>query len=38
MRNFDMALVNPTKPWDARNALGLFVISDMWMLLTDRRP
>ncbi|UNI20893.1 hypothetical protein JDV02_006942 [Purpureocillium takamizusanense] len=37
MRNFDMTLVHPTKPWDARNTLGLFVISDMWVHVTERR-
>ncbi|RMJ14899.1 hypothetical protein CDV36_005431 [Fusarium kuroshium] len=36
MRNFDLALVNPTKPWDARNSLGLFTISDMWVQAMDR--
>ncbi|KAL6789232.1 cytochrome P450 [Trichoderma sp. SZMC 28012] len=30
-RNFDMALINPTKPWVALNSLGLFTISDMWV-------
>ncbi|KAK7431636.1 hypothetical protein QQZ08_001854 [Neonectria magnoliae] len=36
MRNFDMALISPTKPWDARNHLGLFAISDMWVQVMDR--
>lgn len=36
MRHFDLALVNPTKPWDARNSLGLFTISDMWVQAMDR--
>ncbi|OAQ90363.1 cytochrome P450 52A11 [Purpureocillium lilacinum] len=36
LRNFDMTLVHPTKPWDARNTLGLFVISDMWVHVTER--
>ncbi|EXA30387.1 hypothetical protein NW761_014357 [Fusarium oxysporum] len=36
LRNFDMALINPTKPWDARNHLGLFAISDMWVQIMER--
>ena len=31
-----MTLVHPTTPWDARNTLGLFVISDMWVHVTER--
>ncbi|KAK1763965.1 Pisatin demethylase [Phialemonium atrogriseum] len=36
MRNFDLALINPTRPWKARNYLGLFAISDMWVQVMDR--
>ncbi|KAM5350025.1 hypothetical protein ACJ41O_006530 [Fusarium nematophilum] len=36
MRNFDLAVINPTKPWDARNSLGLFAISDMWVQVMER--
>jgi len=36
MRNFDLALVNPTRPWKERNALGLFLISDMWVQVMER--
>ncbi|PNP54451.1 hypothetical protein THARTR1_05008 [Trichoderma harzianum] len=35
-RNFDMALINPTKPWVALNSLGLFTISDMWVQVMER--
>lgn len=35
-RNFDMALMNPAKPWYARNSLGLWVITDMWVQVTER--
>ncbi|KAJ5836309.1 hypothetical protein N7447_002335 [Penicillium robsamsonii] len=38
LRNFDLALINPTHPWDARNYLGLFAISDMWVQVTERMP
>ncbi|KAH7122103.1 cytochrome P450 [Dactylonectria estremocensis] len=36
MRNFELVLDNPTRPWAARNYLGLFAISDMWVQVTDR--
>lgn len=36
LRNFDLALLNPTHPWDARNNLGLFTISNMWVQVTER--
>ncbi|KAL4866245.1 hypothetical protein BDV12DRAFT_173125 [Aspergillus spectabilis] len=36
LRNFDLALSNPTRPWDARNYLGIFAISDMWVQVTER--
>ncbi|KAJ5360109.1 hypothetical protein N7517_009300 [Penicillium concentricum] len=38
LRNFDIALINPTRPWDAQNYLGLFAISDMWVQVTERTP
>ncbi|PNY25948.1 Pisatin demethylase [Tolypocladium capitatum] len=38
LRNFDMALINPTHPWDARNYLGLFTITDMWVQVMERTP
>ncbi|KAL4986004.1 cytochrome P450 [Aspergillus falconensis] len=38
LRNFDLALLNPTRPWDARNNLGLFAISNMWVQVTEREP
>ncbi|RFU78439.1 cytochrome p450 [Trichoderma arundinaceum] len=37
LRNFDIALINPAKPWVALNHLGLFTISDMWLQVTERR-
>ncbi|KAK3312839.1 cytochrome P450 [Apodospora peruviana] len=36
VRNFDWALQDPTKPWDAWNSLGLFIINDMWVQVTGR--
>ncbi|VUC29153.1 unnamed protein product [Clonostachys rosea] len=36
VRNFDIALIDPTKPWKARNYMGLFVISDMWVQVMER--
>ncbi|KAJ5231639.1 uncharacterized protein N7469_006227 [Penicillium citrinum] len=36
LRNFDMALINPTRPWEVKNYLGLFAISDMWIQVTER--
>ncbi|KAJ5578132.1 uncharacterized protein N7459_007096 [Penicillium hispanicum] len=38
LRNFDLALIRPTRPWDARNYLGLFAISDMWVQVMERSP
>ncbi|KAJ6437134.1 cytochrome P450 52A11 [Purpureocillium lavendulum] len=38
LRRFDVTLVHPTRPWDARNTLGLFVISDMWVHVSERSP
>ncbi|KAL2864022.1 cytochrome P450 [Aspergillus lucknowensis] len=38
LRNFDLALLRPTRPWDARNYLGLFAISDMWVQVMERGP
>ncbi|KAJ6045244.1 uncharacterized protein N7446_003446 [Penicillium canescens] len=38
LRNFDLALINPTRPWDARNYLGLFAISNMWVQVMERAP
>ncbi|KAF4762484.1 hypothetical protein N7455_003453 [Penicillium solitum] len=29
LRNFDLALIRPTRPWDVRNLVGLFAISSM---------
>ncbi|CAG9954496.1 unnamed protein product [Clonostachys rosea f. rosea IK726] len=36
VRKFDIALIDPTKPWKARNYMGLFVISDMWVQVMER--
>ncbi|KAJ5832685.1 hypothetical protein N7474_000996 [Penicillium riverlandense] len=38
LRNFDLALISPTRPWDARNYLGLFAISNMWVQVMERTP
>ncbi|KAJ5663927.1 hypothetical protein N7507_004658 [Penicillium longicatenatum] len=37
-RNFDIALINPTHPWDVLNSLGLFTISNMWVQVMERSP
>lgn len=37
MRHFDWALDNPAKPWEAINTLGLFIINDMWVQVTERK-
>ncbi|KAI0480690.1 cytochrome P450 [Xylariaceae sp. FL0804] len=34
-RNFDLALINPERPWKARNIAGLFAISDMDVMVTN---
>jgi len=36
LRHFELALIDPTRPWKARNALGLFLISDMWVQVMER--
>ena len=36
LRNFDIALIDPTHPWDVRNHLGLFAISNMWVQVMKR--
>ncbi|KAJ6081414.1 hypothetical protein N7499_006288 [Penicillium canescens] len=38
LRNFDLALMNSTSPWDARNYLGLFAITNMWVQVMERMP
>ncbi|KAJ5806313.1 uncharacterized protein N7503_003915 [Penicillium pulvis] len=38
LRNFDIALINPMHPWDVRNSLGLFSISNMWVQVMERTP
>lgn len=38
LRHFDLALISPTRPWDARNYLGLFAISNMLVQVTERTP
>ncbi|KAK4099124.1 cytochrome P450 [Parathielavia hyrcaniae] len=35
-RYFDWAIVNPVKPWDAMNTLGLFVINDFLVQVSAR--
>ncbi|KAM7221203.1 Pisatin demethylase [Rhypophila decipiens] len=37
MRNFDWALNKPTRPWEAINTMGLFVIKDLWVQVTERK-
>ncbi|KAK1995933.1 cytochrome P450 [Colletotrichum falcatum] len=36
-RHFDLAPIDPARPWKARNCMGLFVISDMWVEATERK-
>ncbi|SPO01826.1 related to pisatin demethylase [Cephalotrichum gorgonifer] len=36
MRNFDLCLANPEKPWREVNYGGLYMHSDMWVLVTGR--
>lgn len=36
LRNFDLALVNPTNPWTTRSPLGLFLVKDQWVQVTAR--
>ncbi|KAK5994305.1 Cytochrome P450 monooxygenase lolP1 [Cladobotryum mycophilum] len=36
MRNFDLALQNPRRPWKTRNVVGIFVIEDLWVQVRDR--
>ncbi|OHE92219.1 cytochrome P450 [Colletotrichum orchidophilum] len=36
LRNFELALNDPVRPWRAKNCMGLFVISDMWVQVTER--
>ncbi|KAK4122065.1 cytochrome P450 [Parathielavia appendiculata] len=35
-RYFDWAIANPVKPWDAMNALGLFIINDFLVQVSAR--
>ncbi|KAK8929521.1 hypothetical protein H634G_03911 [Metarhizium anisopliae BRIP 53293] len=35
-RNFDMAVVDPTRPWRLQNCLGLLHITDMWVQVSER--
>ncbi|KAL4792674.1 cytochrome P450 [Aspergillus venezuelensis] len=35
-RNFDLALFYPTHPWDVKNNLGLFAITNLWVQITER--
>ncbi|KZL73725.1 cytochrome P450 [Colletotrichum tofieldiae] len=37
LRNFDLAPIDPARPWKAWNCMGLFVISDMWVQVTERK-
>lgn len=36
LRNFDLALTNPHKPWNVFNSMGLWEIRDMWVDVTER--
>ncbi|KAF3480559.1 cytochrome P450 [Arthroderma uncinatum] len=36
LRNFELTLVKPARPWKRVNVLGLFIISDMWVKVTER--
>ncbi|KAF2661227.1 cytochrome P450 monooxygenase-like protein [Lophiostoma macrostomum CBS 122681] len=36
LRNFDLALTNPDRPWTIFNTMGLFAIGDMWVDVSER--
>jgi cytochrome P450 len=36
LRNFDIAMIDATKPWKTENANGLFLITDMWVQVMAR--
>ncbi|KAL0939968.1 pisatin demethylase [Colletotrichum truncatum] len=36
-RNFELAFIDPARPWKIYNTMGLFVISDMWVQVTERK-
>lgn len=36
-RNFDLSLISPTRPWKLLDCLGLFIISDMWVQVWERK-
>lgn len=36
MRNFDLCIANPEKPWKEFNYSGLYVHEDMFLLATER--
>ncbi|KAI8264284.1 Cytochrome P450 monooxygenase lolP1 [Colletotrichum sp. SAR 10_77] len=36
-RNFELAPMDPARPWKAYNAMGLFFISDMWVQVMERK-
>ncbi|KAF2268106.1 pisatin demethylase [Lojkania enalia] len=36
IRNFDIAITNPYQPWTVFNVMGLLVINDMWVDITER--
>ncbi|ETS80122.1 hypothetical protein PFICI_07651 [Pestalotiopsis fici W106-1] len=38
VRNFDMGLINPAKPWKSASLIGLWVISDMYVHASRRTP
>jgi cytochrome P450 len=37
LRNFDLALTNPDRPWTIFNTMGLFAIGDMWVDVSERQ-
>ncbi|KIW13508.1 hypothetical protein PV08_08696 [Exophiala spinifera] len=37
LRNFEMAIVDPERPWSSFNA-GVFIVHDMWIRVTKRNP
>lgn len=35
-RYFDLAIVDPTRPWKEENCMGLWALTDMWVQVTER--
>ncbi|KAM4060429.1 cytochrome p450 [Hirsutella rhossiliensis] len=38
LRNFDITLNNPARPWKVVNMVGMLAISDLWVQIIERVP